>query len=157
PTRRGRKMGQGHPRRRHSARVKTRTSTIPNANKLVSIGGATGAWGRSAPAPAQLLQLPRIDYISFDYLAGLSMSTLPAARLSKPDRGDATDFVDVTLRRILKACSERRIRLISNAGGINPHACARAVRELATTLGVDVSIAVVDGDDLMPQLPELRK
>ena len=149
-------MGQGHPRRRHSARMKNRTSTMPNVDKIVRIGGASGFWGDSAAGPAQLLQVPDLDYITFDYLAELTMSILTAAKLRNPDRGYATDFVDVTLRRILKACSERRIRLISNAGGINPHACARAVKELAATLGVDVSIAVVDGDDLMPRLPELR-
>ncbi len=128
-----------------------------NADKVVRIGGASGFWGDSSAGAVQLAQVPGIRYITFDYLAELTMSILASAKARNPDRGYATDFVDVTVRSILKTCVERGIRLIANAGGINPHACANAVAKVAQELGVAVKIAVVDGDDVMPLIPALRE
>ncbi len=123
----------------------------------VRIGGASGFWGDSAVAVPQLIEVPGLDYIVFDYLAELTISILAGARAKKPELGFATDFVDVVARRSLKACRERGIRLVANAGGVNPQACARALQALADELGVAVKVAVVDGDDVMPLLPELRR
>ena len=123
---------------------------------VVRIGGASGFWGDSSVAAPQLVAVPGIRYLVFDYLAELTMSILAAARAKNPELGYATDFVDITVRQVLQTCRERGIRLIANAGGVNPAACARALEKLAAELGAPVKIAVVAGDDVMPLIPALR-
>jgi len=123
----------------------------------VKIGGASGFWGDSSIGAPQLAGVPGIRYIVFDYLAELTMSILAAARGKNPELGYTTDFVEITARQILKDCVQRGIKLIANAGGVNPAACARALEKLAAELGVNARIAVVDGDDVMPLLPSLRE
>ncbi|MFC0592661.1 acyclic terpene utilization AtuA family protein [Ottowia pentelensis] len=126
-------------------------------NKIVRIGGASGFWGDSSVAAPQLVASGQIDYLVFDYLAELTMSILAAARMKKPELGYATDFVTVAMKSVLKDVVARGIRVVSNAGGVNPEGCAEALRALAKELGVEVKIAVVTGDDVMPLLPELRQ
>lgn len=125
-------------------------------DKVVRIGGASGFWGDSAVAAPQLVRAGNLDYLVFDYLAELTMSILAGARLKKPEAGWASDFVTVAMRQVLRECVERGIRVIANAGGVNPHGCAQALTALAKEQGIAVRIAVVDGDDVMPQLPALR-
>ncbi len=124
--------------------------------KVVRIGGASGFWGDSSVGAPQLVRLGKVDYLVFDYLAELTMSILAAARAKDPALGYATDFVTVTMKAILNDVVAQGIRVISNAGGVNPQACANALRALATEQGLEVSIAVVQGDDVMPLVPELR-
>ena len=124
--------------------------------KTVRIGGASGFWGDSSVGAPQLVQSGQIDYLVFDYLAELTMSILAGARLKKPELGYATDFVTVAMRSVLRDVAARGIRVVSNAGGVNPQACADALRALADAQGVAVKIAVVTGDDVLPQLSELR-
>ena len=123
----------------------------------VRIGGASGFWGDSSLGAPQLADVPGIGYIVFDYLAELTMSVLAGARAKNPELGYATDFVEIAARQVLKICRERGIRLIANAGGVNPAACARALERLATELGVRARVAVVDGDDVLPLIPRLRE
>ncbi|MFP3891557.1 acyclic terpene utilization AtuA family protein [uncultured Ralstonia sp.] len=122
----------------------------------VSIGGASGFWGDSVTGPMQLVASGRIDFLVFDYLAELTMSLLAAARMRNAELGYATDFVSVAMRAVLKDALAQNIRIIANAGGVNPHGCAAALQALADELGVSVRIAVVEGDDVMPLLPALR-
>jgi hypothetical protein len=122
----------------------------------VSIGGASGFWGDSVTGPMQLVASGRIDFLVFDYLAELTMSLLAMARLKDPSLGYATDFVSVAMRAVLKDALAQNVRIISNAGGVNPRACAAALQALADECGVQVRIAVVEGDDVMPLLPALR-
>ncbi len=126
------------------------------AREIVRIGGASGFWGDSATGAVQLVESGQVDYLVFDYLSELTMSLLASARLKNPAMGYATDFVAVAMRSVLKDAMARGIRIIANAGGVNPRACAEALASLAAELGVDVSIAVVEGDDVMAQLPALR-
>jgi hypothetical protein len=127
-----------------------------NVNKAIRIGGASGFWGDSSVGAIQLVKSGQIDYLVFDYLAELTMSILAAARIKKPDLGYATDFVSVAMKSVLKDVVAKNIRVVSNAGGVNPQGCADALAALAKEIGVDVRIAVVTGDDVMPLLPELR-
>ncbi|MBS0301691.1 MAG: DUF1446 domain-containing protein [Proteobacteria bacterium] len=124
--------------------------------KIVRIGGASGFWGDSSVGATQLVASGQIDYLVFDYLAELTMSILAAARMKKPELGYATDFVTVAMKSVLNDVVAKGIRVISNAGGVNPEGCAAALRALAQEQGVEVKIAVVTGDDVMPLLPELR-
>jgi hypothetical protein len=126
-------------------------------NKVVRIGGASGFWGDSSLGPIQLVRSCGIDYLVFDYLAELTMSILAGARLKKPEQGYAIDFVTVALRSVLKQAVEQRIRIVSNAGGVNPAGCAAAVQALAGELGVKVRVAVVEGDDVLPLADAMRR
>jgi len=122
----------------------------------IRIGGASGFWGDSITGPMQLVASGRLDFLVFDYLAELTMSLLASARMKNPELGYATDFVSVAMRAVLKDALAQNIRIIANAGGVNPRGCATALQALADELGVSVRIAVVEGDDVMPLLPALR-
>lgn len=124
--------------------------------KVVRIGGASGFWGDSSVGAPQLVASGQIDFLVFDYLAELTMSILAGARLKRPELGYATDFVTVAMKSVLKEVVAKGIRVVSNAGGVNPQGCAAALRALAAEQGVDVKIAVVTGDDVLPLLPQLR-
>jgi len=128
-----------------------------NNERVVRIGGASGFWGDSSVGAPQLVASGQIDYLVFDYLAELTMSILAGARLKKPELGYATDFVSVAMKAVLKDVVEQGIRVVSNAGGVNPQGCADALAALAAEQGVALKIAVVSGDDVSPLLPELRK
>jgi hypothetical protein len=123
----------------------------------IRIGGASGFWGDSSVGAPQLVQLGKVDYVVFDYLAELTMSVLAAARLKNPELGYATDFVTVTMQAILKDVVAKNIKIVSNAGGMNPHACAAALAAIAAEQGVAIKIAVVEGDDVLPLIPQLRE
>ncbi len=124
---------------------------------MVRIGGASGFWGDSSVGAPQLVASGQIDYLVFDYLAELTMSILAGARLKKPELGYATDFVSVAMKAVLRDVVAKGIRVVSNAGGVNPQACAAALAAVAAEQGVALKIAVVTGDDLMPLLPALRE
>jgi len=121
------------------------------------IGGASGFWGDSSVGAPQLVASGQIDVLVFDYLAETTMAILVAAQRKNPDAGYATDFVDAAMRAVLADVLQKRIKVVSNAGGINPQACARALAALATELGLSLRIAVVDGDDVRERLPALRE
>ena len=127
------------------------------ADRVVRIGGASGFWGDSSLGAPQLVSSGQIDYLVFDYLAELTMSILAGARLKKPELGYATDFVAVAMKAVLRDVVDRGIRVVSNAGGVNPQGCAAALAALATEQGVPLKIAVVLGDDVLPLLPQLRE
>lgn len=125
-------------------------------SKVIRIGGASGFWGDSCIGAPQLVAHGHVDYLVFDYLAELTISILAAARAKDPSQGYATDFVSVTLKAILKDVAGKGIRVISNAGGLNPQACADAITALAAEQGVAIRVAVVIGDDVTARLGQLR-
>ncbi|TSD53918.1 DUF1446 domain-containing protein [Variovorax sp. KBS0712] len=131
-------------------------SSNHNSNRVVRIGGASGFWGDSSVGAPQLVASGQIDYLVFDYLAELTMSILAGARLKKSELGYATDFVSVAMKAVLKDVVKQGIRVVSNAGGVNPQGCADALTALAAEQGVSLKIAVVSGDDVSPLLPGLR-
>jgi hypothetical protein len=130
---------------------------IPRRQGPVRIGGASGFWGDSSVGPIQLVTRGQVDFLVFDYLAELTMSILAGQRLKKPELGYATDFVSVAMASVLHEVVARGIRVVSNAGGVNPEGCAAALAALAAEQGVALRIAVVTGDDVMPQLDALRE
>ncbi|CAN5497146.1 DUF1446 domain-containing protein [soil metagenome] len=126
------------------------------STKVIRIGGASGFWGDSMVAAPQLVAGGRLDYLVFDYLAETTMSILAAARAKKPEMGYATDFVDIAMKSVLAEVKRQGIKVIANAGGINPHGCAAALHALAAAEGITLRIAVVEGDDVSAQMPALR-
>lgn len=118
-------------------------------SRTVRIGGASGFWGDSSVGAPQLVALGKLDFLVFDYLAELTMSILAAARGKNPELGYATDFIQVTMKSILRDVASQGIRVISNAGGVNPRACAAALQTLAAEQGVPLKVAVVVGDDVL--------
>ena len=126
-------------------------------DRVVRIGGASGFWGDSALAAPQLVQGGALDYLSFDYLAELTMSVLSRARAKNPNTGYADDFVGVAMRSVLRQVAEKGIKVLSNAGGVNPRACAAALQQLAAAEGMALKIAVVEGDDLLSRSDVLRQ
>ncbi|APC18358.1 terpene utilization protein AtuA [Pseudomonas frederiksbergensis] len=123
-------------------------------NNTVRIGCASAFWGDTSTAAAQLVEGAQLDYLVFDYLAEITLSLLAGARMKDPQAGYATDFVEV-LSPLLTQLSEQNIRVISNAGGINPLACAAALQAACDKAGVPLKIAVLLGDDLQPQFKQL--
>lgn len=119
----------------------------------ISIGGASGYWGEAAHATAQLLRATDLDFLAYDYLAEITMSIMARARAKDPQAGFAGDFVTAALAPNLSEIARRGIRVISNAGGVNPQACATAVRELISKQGLNLKVAVVTGDDLLARAP----
>ena len=128
-----------------------------NGKRIVRIGGASGFWGDSVVGAPQLVNSGLIDYLVFDYLAETTMAILAAARSRKPELGYATDFVDAAMKAVLPEVMRRGVKVVSNAGGIHPQACAEALRRLAASMGLTPRIAVVDGDDVSALLPRLRE
>jgi len=122
----------------------------------IRIGCASAFWGDSSIGAPQLVRAGNIDYLVFDYLAELTMPILAGSRLKDTTAGYAKDFVSVAMRSVLAEAATKGIRVISNAGGVNPQACAEALRSLATELGIQLKIAVVEGDDVTPLIPRLR-
>jgi hypothetical protein len=125
-------------------------------SKTIRIGGACAFVGDSIIGPRQLVQVEGMQYLVFDYLAEMTLSGFAHARKSNPTGGFATEFIDVALREILPLCMQRKIRLVANAGGLNPRGCAAAIEALARELGCAPRVAFIEGDDCRPLLSALR-
>ncbi len=121
------------------------------------IGNACGFWGDNIDAPIRLAERASLDYLTLEYLAELTMSILALQKQRDPDAGYAGDFLDV-LERLTPILHEQpKLKIITNAGGMNPLSCARKTRAILDKAGLVKKIAVVSGDDLMPQLDSLLK
>ncbi len=120
----------------------------------VIIGGASGAWGDSPRAIPQLLGCP-VNYLMMDFLAEVTLSLLARARLKAPEAGFPPDFVEY-LRPYLAQIAARRVKVVSNAGGVNPEGCKAALMAACTAAGVSLRIATVIGDDVLPVIEPLR-
>jgi len=119
----------------------------------VRIGCGAGFWGDSAEGAKQLVNSGEIDYLVLDYLAEITMSLLARARAKDPNTGYATDFPGVVASLAAKLKSGG-IKLVTNAGGVNPLACKAAIEEKLKALGIELRIAIVTGDDLLLRAAE---
>ncbi len=123
--------------------------------KALRIGCATGFWGDSEGGATQLVMHGGIDYLVFDFLAEITMSLLARARAKSPDAGYAPDFVRI-VASLAGEIKSRGIKVVSNGGGVNPRACGEALSKQLQELGIDLKVAVVEGDDLSARADEFR-
>jgi hypothetical protein len=123
--------------------------------KIVRIGGAGGFLGDSSVAAPQLLKGGRLDYMILDYLAEATMSALGQLKAARPDQGYARDFTEWVWKDNLHELKVQGVKIVTNAGGLNPRACRARMEELAAAAGLSFKIAVVEGDDLMGRLDDL--
>jgi hypothetical protein len=121
----------------------------------VRIANCSGFYGDRLSAAREMVDGGPIDVLTGDYLAELTMTILWKGRLRDPERGWATTFL-TQMEQVLGTCVQRGIKVVANAGGLNPSGLAAALRQLAERLGIDVAVAHVEGDDLLPRLAELR-
>src|SRR5215475_13474305 len=123
--------------------------------RTIRIGNGQGFWGDNVDAPVELLRGGPIDYIGMDYLAEVTLSIMMRQKIKNPKLGSATDFIGF-VRRALPLLQERNVRVLSNAGGLNPRACRARILEVAKELGLSgLRVGVVEGDDVFPRLREL--
>ena len=122
----------------------------------VRIGNGCGFWGDNLDAPLALAERGRLDYLTLEYLAELTMSILALQKQRDPLAGFATDFLDVLERLCPILKGQPRLKIITNAGGMNPVGCAAKARTILQKAGLaDRKIAIVRGDDLLPGLDQL--
>jgi hypothetical protein len=132
----------------------TSSSDARGSAASVRIGNCSGFYGDRHSAMREMLVGGELDYVTGDYLAELTMLILGRDRMKHPERGYAKTFL-TQLEECLGLASDRGVRIVANAGGLNPAGLADAVRALAERLGVPVRVAHVDGDDLSPRAEEL--
>jgi len=128
---------------------------VPESAKgPVRIGNCSGFYGDRIAAMQEMLTGGDLDYLTGEYLAELTLLILGRDRLKSPDRGYAKTFL-TQLEQCLGTAQDRGVRIVVNAGGLNPAGLATAVRALADRLGIPVNVAHVEGDDLLPRAAEL--
>ena len=131
-------------------------TTSNSGARVVRVASGQGFWGDSLEAPRQQVEGGPVDYLMLDYLAEVTMSILQKQKERDPKLGYARDFL-AAVDGVLPAIVERGVRVVANAGGVNPRACADAVLDVARRGGAEgsVRVGVVTGDDLLPRLDEL--
>src|SRR5947209_7433881 len=124
--------------------------------KPVRIGNGCGFWGDNLDAPVLLAEQGGLDYLTLEYLAELTMSILALQKQRDPQAGYAGDFLDVLERLAPALRRQPSLKVVTNAGGMNPHACAARARAVLDRAGLaDRAVAVVAGDDLLPRVDRL--
>ncbi|MES3000050.1 MAG: acyclic terpene utilization AtuA family protein [Pseudomonadota bacterium] len=127
------------------------------SEKVIRIGGGSGFWGDTAEGPRQLVEQGDIQYLALDYLAEVTMSIMARVRSKKPELGYATDFVSELIRPLARQLQERGVKVVCNAGGVNPLECCRAIERELAAQRVNLRVAAVLGDDAMGNLGHLRE
>jgi hypothetical protein len=123
--------------------------------ETVRLGCWAAFWGDTSSAAEQILDGATVDYLVSDYLSEITMALLARARAKDPEAGYVKDAVDV-LEPLLGRIHENGIKVVTNAGALNPAACARAIQQAVAAAGLPLRVAAVEGDDLMPRLAALR-
>lgn len=127
-----------------------------NRLSKLRIGNAGGFWGDDPFALKRQVEKGHLDYISIDFLAEITMSIMQKQYSADPTKGYAYDIVTM-LKDVLPQLLKNKTKLITNAGGINPKSCAKAIQDMAQSLGLNPKIAVVYGDNILGDVDALEK
>ena len=130
------------------------TSPSTPVREPIRIANCSGFYGDRVAAAAEMVEGGPIDALTGDWLAELTMLILSRTRAKRPGGGYARTFV-TQMEQVMGTCLDQGIKVVSNAGGLDPDGCAEAVAEVADKLGLSPTIAYVNGDDLLPRLGEL--
>jgi len=122
--------------------------------KIIKVANGQGFWGDSIDAPYNLVKYGEIDYLTLDYLAEVTLSIMQRQKLKNPQKGYATDFIDL-VKRVIKDIIDKNIKIITNAGGVNPEVCKEKLLEVAKELNLDIKIAIIKGDDILHDIDNL--
>jgi hypothetical protein len=122
--------------------------------QMIRIASGQGFWGDLPVAPIEQVRKGRVDYLMMDYLAEVTMSIMQKQKNRNPEHGYARDFVGV-INEILPEISSGMVKVVSNAGGVNPLACAKIISEHAAAKGYALRIAVVHNDDVLTSISSL--
>ena len=125
-------------------------------DRIIRIGGATASFSDTALSVPQLLADGSLDYLVFDYLAEGSMGLFGMMQAANPEAGYGTDFLDVHVGPHLDEIARQGVKVVANAGGVNPVGLAKALEAAIAEKGLSLTVAYVDGDDLRPMLGDLR-
>lgn len=124
----------------------------------IRIGNGAGFWGDNLDAPRVLVESAELDYLTLEYLAELTLSILARLKEKDPTAGYAHDILPVMRSLVPALKAQPKLKIITNAGGMNPASCAKAVAAILAEAGLgDVNIGVVSGDDLLSQLTTLQQ
>src|SRR5512145_73813 len=130
------------------------TNNHHKSNKVI-IANCSGFFGDRFSAAREMVQGGSIDFLTGDYLAELTMAILFRARSKDPNGGYVSTFLK-QMEQVMGECLDRKIRVVSNAGGLNPKALAAELERIAEKLGLHPKIACIEGDDLMGRLADLQ-
>jgi hypothetical protein len=126
-------------------------------SRVLRIANAAGFLGDNLDAPQRLVESAEVDYLTLEHLAELTMSILARLREKDPQAGYATDFVEIVRDLTPALHAQSQLKIVTNSGGMNPPACAKAVAGVLTEKGLGgLPIGVVTGDDLLSRLAELQ-
>lgn len=126
--------------------------------KRIRIGNGAGFWGDNLDAPRTLVESAELDYLTLEYLAELTLSILARLKEKDPTAGYAHDILPVMRSLVPALKAQPKLKIITNAGGMNPASCAKAVAAILSEAGLgDLKIGVVSGDDLLPRIAELQQ
>ena len=124
--------------------------------KIIRIGNCSGFYGDKLSAAKEMVEGGPIDVLTGDYLAELTMAILFSQKMQRGEKAGYVGTFMKQLKEIANTCAEKNIKIVSNAGGLNPKSMAEDVEEMLKAMNLDLKVAYIDGDDLMPRLDELK-
>ena len=126
-------------------------------NEIIKIANCSGFYGDKLSAAKELVDGGPIDVLTGDYLAELTMAILYSQKLQRgEDKGYVGTFLK-QIKEVAKSCKEKKIKIISNAGGLNPKSMASEIKKILDEQSIDMKVAYIDGDDLLPRMEDLTK
>ena len=122
---------------------------------VIKIANCSGFYGDKLSAAKELVDGGPIDVLTGDYLAELTMTILYNQKLQRgEDKGYVGTFLK-QIKEVAKSCKEKNIKIVSNAGGLNPKSMADEIKKILESQSIDMNVAYIDGDDLLPRIDEL--
>ena len=123
-------------------------------SRIIKIANGQGFWGDSIQAPIDLINNSDIDYLTLDYLAEVTMSIMQKQKMRNPEAGYAYDFIEL-INIVKNKIIKNNIKIITNAGGVNPEACSKKLKQIFTSNDLDVKVGYIKGDDILDNIDNL--